>query len=80
MTLMATATVLSPLDTAISAPDLPDGLDTPCAVVDLDRLERNIARMQARADVGGRGPPATCQDPQERPGGGAPARGRALAG
>ena len=53
VTLMATATVLSPLDTAISAPDLPDGLDTPCAVVDQDRLERNIARMQARADEAG---------------------------
>ena len=40
-------------DLAISAPLLPDGLDTPCAVVDLDRLERNIARMQSMADDSG---------------------------
>jgi len=40
-------------DALITAPALPDGLDTPCAVVDLDRLERNIARMQAAADRSG---------------------------
>jgi D-serine deaminase-like pyridoxal phosphate-dependent protein len=41
---------LAVADLAISAPLLPEGLDTPCAVVDLDRLERNIARMQSMAD------------------------------
>lgn len=50
---MTTATRLSGLDLTISAPRLPDGLDTPCAVVDLDRLERNLARMQALADGAG---------------------------
>jgi D-serine deaminase-like pyridoxal phosphate-dependent protein len=50
---MTTATTLSALDSAITAPRLPDGLETPCAVVDLDRLERNLARMQALADGSG---------------------------
>ena len=50
---MTTAPTLSALDSAITAPSLPDGLETPCAVVDLDRLERNIARMQALADEAG---------------------------
>ena len=44
---------LTPPDTLITAPRLPEGLDTPCAVVDLTRLERNIARMQAAADTAG---------------------------
>ena len=28
-----------------------DQLDTPAALVDLDRMQRNIARMQARMDA-----------------------------
>ena len=32
---------------------LPDGLRTPALVVDLDRLEANLARMAARAVAGG---------------------------
>jgi D-serine deaminase-like pyridoxal phosphate-dependent protein len=50
---MTAVAALSPPDTLVTAPDLPDGLETPCAIVDLDRLERNIARMQALADRGG---------------------------
>jgi len=40
-------------DTLIAPPRLPDGLETPAAVVDLDRLERNVAAMQAIADHAG---------------------------
>ena len=38
---------------SIPPPIVPRGLDTPCLVVDLDILERNVARMAA--DLGGRG-------------------------
>jgi D-serine deaminase-like pyridoxal phosphate-dependent protein len=54
VTAVAPGTLEAP-DALITAPALPDGLDTPCAVVDLDRLERNIARMQAAADRSGVG-------------------------
>lgn len=37
----------------IPEPVVPPGLDTPCLVVDLDVVERNLARMAA--DLGGRG-------------------------
>ena len=48
-----TADLTAP-DTLITAPELPDDdLDTPCAIVDLSRLERNIATEQARADAAG---------------------------
>ena len=48
-----TADLTAP-DTLITAPELPDDdLDTPCAIVDLGRLERNIATEQARADAAG---------------------------
>ncbi len=52
MAMTITAGLTTP-DTLITAPRLPDGLDTPCAVVDLTRLERNIARMQATANEAG---------------------------
>lgn len=49
----STVDLIAP-DTLIHAPTLPDDdLDTPCAVVDLARLERNIETMQRRADAGG---------------------------
>ncbi|MCC5951211.1 MAG: alanine racemase [Acidimicrobiia bacterium] len=41
------------LDQRLTAFDLPSGLDTPCVVVDLDRLDANIARMQAAMDAAG---------------------------
>ena len=48
-----TAELIAP-DTLISVPALPeDDLDTPCAVVDLERLERNIDVMQRRAETAG---------------------------
>jgi D-serine deaminase-like pyridoxal phosphate-dependent protein len=50
---MAIAAPLSTPDTLIAPPELPGGLDTPCAVVDLDRLERNVVTMQALADRSG---------------------------
>ncbi len=37
----------------VPAPRLPDGLDTPCLVVDLDVVEANASRLQATLD--GRG-------------------------
>ncbi|GGI08610.1 alanine racemase [Egicoccus halophilus] len=40
-------------DAQLTAPRLPDGLDTPAVVVDLDRVDANVARMQALLD--GRG-------------------------
>ncbi len=50
---MTAPAVASTPDMLITAPNLPDGLDTPAALVDLDRLERNLAAMQARADGAG---------------------------
>lgn len=44
---------LTEIDRTLTAPALPHGLDTPAVVVDLDRVEKNIARMQALLD--GRG-------------------------
>ena len=41
-----------------------DGLATPAVLVDLDVLERNIARMAARARAGRSQPAAPRQDPQ----------------
>ncbi|MFA9431125.1 alanine racemase [Egicoccus sp. AB-alg2] len=41
---------LTDLDGSIVAPRLPHGLDTPEVVVDLDRVDANIARMQALLD------------------------------
>lgn len=38
---------------AIPAPMLPPGLDTPCLVVDLDVVERNLTRMQSALDARG---------------------------
>ncbi|HEX9043761.1 MAG TPA: alanine racemase, partial [Candidatus Limnocylindrales bacterium] len=38
---------------AIPVPELPPGLDTPCLVVDLDIVERNLARMQSQLDARG---------------------------
>lgn len=38
---------------AIRAPALPPSLDTPCLVVDLDVVERNLARMQSALDARG---------------------------
>jgi D-serine deaminase-like pyridoxal phosphate-dependent protein len=42
---------LSEVDRRIVAPRLPAGLDTPCVVVDLDRVDANLARMQASLDA-----------------------------
>ncbi len=50
---MTVAAALPVPDSLIVPPELPAGLETPCAIVDLDRLERNIARMQAVADAAG---------------------------
>ncbi len=40
-------------DGALSFPALPDGLDTPRVVVDLGRVEANIARLQGEMDARG---------------------------
>ncbi|MFI5225610.1 MAG: alanine racemase [Candidatus Limnocylindrales bacterium] len=37
----------------VPAPRLPDGLDTPCLVVDLDVVEANASRLQAALDTRG---------------------------
>lgn len=44
---------LTSIDRTLSAPAVPDGLDTPTVIVDLDRVDANVARMQALLD--GRG-------------------------
>lgn len=44
---------LTDVDRTLSAPSLPEGLDTPVAVVDLDRVDTNVARMQADLDERG---------------------------
>ncbi|HSK23091.1 MAG TPA: alanine racemase [Egicoccus sp.] len=44
---------LTDIDRTLSAPALPEGLDTPVVVVDLDRVDANIARMQAHLDERG---------------------------
>ncbi|MEX1179144.1 MAG: alanine racemase [Nitriliruptor sp.] len=44
---------LTSIDRTLEAPLLPEGLDTPAVVVDLDRVDANIARMQQLLD--GRG-------------------------
>jgi D-serine deaminase-like pyridoxal phosphate-dependent protein len=44
---------LSEVDRRIDAPRLPTGLDTPCVVVDLDRVDANLRRMQAALDARG---------------------------
>ncbi|MFA9445773.1 alanine racemase [Egicoccus sp. AB-alg6-2] len=44
---------LTHIDRTLSAPALPGGLDTPAVVVDLDRVDANVARMQARLDERG---------------------------
>ncbi|MBS3940956.1 MAG: alanine racemase [Actinobacteria bacterium] len=44
---------LTDIDRTLSAPRLPHGLDTPVVVVDLDRVDANIARMQAHLDERG---------------------------
>lgn len=41
---------LTAIDRTLVAPRLPDGLDTPAVVVDLDRVEANVARMQTLLD------------------------------
>ena len=38
---------------------------TPAVVIDLDRVERNIGRVQKLCDAGGRGQPPAHQDAQE---------------
>lgn len=53
VTAMTITAGLTAPDSLITAPRLPEGLDTPCAVVDLTRLERNVAVMQAAADRAG---------------------------
>jgi D-serine deaminase-like pyridoxal phosphate-dependent protein len=44
---------LTDVDQRITAPVLPDGLDTPTVVVDLDRVDTNIERMQRTLDERG---------------------------
>ena len=44
---------ITALDRTVTAPVVPDGLDTPAVIVDLDRVDANIERMQALLD--GRG-------------------------
>jgi D-serine deaminase-like pyridoxal phosphate-dependent protein len=44
---------LTDRDLTIVAPSLPPGLDTPAVVVDLDRVEANLAGMQRRLDERG---------------------------
>jgi D-serine deaminase-like pyridoxal phosphate-dependent protein len=44
---------LTDIDRTLSAPELPEGLDTPVVVVDLERVDANIARMQSHLDERG---------------------------
>lgn len=41
------------IDRTITAPRVPEGLDTPTVVVDLDRVDANIQRMQRAVDAHG---------------------------
>ena len=50
----------------LTFPPLPAGLDTPCLVVDLDRVAANIARLAAETDRRGVALRPHMQDPQER--------------
>ena len=45
-----------------------DELDTPCVLIDLDRMERNLTRFQAYCDAEGlRMPTLPSPDPPEEP-------------